>query len=459
MRDAIRRAPVWALHVLIVGLALHNLVMVLLWRAGVRGGALTAIASWKEVLLLAALVLLALARRGRLPGGLQLVDALALVFAAFVVVYGLLPQSWLGGGATHKGVLYAARHDLLPVAGYFLGRALVLAPGDRHRLCRTVVWTAAGVAAFGLVEVYVVPLQWWRDGSGWYSDQLGLHYGVGLSGLPENFVYNAGNGVVFRRLTSTFLSPLATAYLLVVGIFALSLRRRLDVALAALLFAAILWSHTRAALVGLVAGLLVLAAVRRAARPLLLAAVVVVVGAGFVKGYDHFAPRTHFTAAELKFQESNAAKHPDVSHDATAAGESSTREHLSSLREGLRTVIHHPWGFGLGNAGVTAERTNISPKAGESTYTELGVEVGLVGALVFVAWSLVLLVELLRRAPWLGAAFTAVLVIALQTDAIGVPWLAVVVWALAGLWVGRPGADGVAARTPSARTGFHARPV
>jgi hypothetical protein len=459
MRDVVGRAPVWALHVLIVGLAVHNLAMVLLWRAGVRGGALTVIASWKELLLLAALVLVAVARRGRLPGGLLLVDALALAFAAFVVVYALLPQSWLGGGATHKGVLYAARHDLLPVAGYFLGRALVLAPGDRHRLCRTVVWTAAGVAAFGLVEVYVVPLQWWRGVAGWYGDQLGLHYGAGLSGLPENFVYNAGNGVVFRRLTSTFLSPLATAYLLVFAIFALSLRRRLDLALGVLLFAAILWSHTRAALVGLVAGLLVLAAVRRAARPLLLAAVVVVLGVGFVKGYDHFAPRTHFTAAELKEQQANAVAHPDVSHDPTAAGESSTREHLSSLREGIRTVIHHPWGFGLGNAGVTAERTKVSPKAGESTYTELGVEVGLAGALVFVAWSLVLLVELLRRAPWLAAAFTAVLVIALQTDAIGVPWLAVVVWALAGLWVGRPGADGVAAGTPSARTGFHARPV
>jgi len=458
MRDVVGRAPVWALHVLVVGLAVHNLVMVLLWRAGVRGGALTAIASWKELLLLAALVLVAVSRRGRLPGGLLLVDALALAFAAFVVVYGLLPQSWLGGGATHKGVLYAARHDLLPVAGYFLGRALVLLPGDRHRLCRTVVWTAVGVAAFGLVDVYVVPLQWWRGAHGWYADQLGLHY-FGLSGLPENFVYNAGNGVVFRRLTSTFLSPLATAYLLVVAIFALSLRRRLDVALGVLLFAAILWSHTRAALVGLVAGLLVLAAVRRSTRPLILAAVVVVVGAGFVKGYDHFAPRTHFTPTELKEQQANAAAHPDVSHDPTAAGESSTREHLSSLREGVRTVIHHPWGFGLGNAGVTAERTKVSPRAGESTYTELGVEVGLAGALVFVAWSLALLVELLRRAPWLAAAFTAVLVIALQTDAIGVPWLAVVVWALAGLWVGRPGADGVAARTPSARTGLHARPV
>ena len=37
MRDVVGRVPVWALHVLIVGLAVHNVVMVLLWRAGVRG--------------------------------------------------------------------------------------------------------------------------------------------------------------------------------------------------------------------------------------------------------------------------------------------------------------------------------------------------------------------------------------------------------------------------------------
>ena len=32
------RRPVWALYALVVGLALHNFVMAMLWRAGVRGG-------------------------------------------------------------------------------------------------------------------------------------------------------------------------------------------------------------------------------------------------------------------------------------------------------------------------------------------------------------------------------------------------------------------------------------
>jgi len=75
------RRPVWALHVLIVGLALHNLVMALLWRAGVRGTALTVVAAWKDVLLVGALALVVAARRG-LPFKASASDWLALAFGA-----------------------------------------------------------------------------------------------------------------------------------------------------------------------------------------------------------------------------------------------------------------------------------------------------------------------------------------------------------------------------------------
>ena len=61
-------------------------------------------------------------------------------------------------------------------------------------------------------------------------------------------------------------------------------------------------------------------------------------------------------------------------------------------------MLHHPWGFGLGNAGVTAARTRVTVQAGESTYTELGVETGILGMLVFVAWSLALLRATMRIA-------------------------------------------------------------
>ena len=69
------------------------------------------------------------------------------------------------------------------------------------------------VAAWGLVDIYTISLQTWRDSGvpGWFHEQLGLDYGNGLSGLPENCVYNPGDERPLRRLVSTFLSPLATA--------------------------------------------------------------------------------------------------------------------------------------------------------------------------------------------------------------------------------------------------------
>ena len=71
-------------------------------------------------------------------------------------------------------------------------------------------------------------------------------------------------------------------------------------------------------------------------------------------------------------------------------------------------------------------------KAGESNYTELGVETGLLGALLFIAWNLALLASLVAtRQGALAAMLAAVLVVAIQTDAYGIPWLAYCVWWLA----------------------------
>jgi O-antigen ligase len=103
------------------------------------------------------------------------------------------------------------------------------------------------------------------------------------------------------------------------------------------------------------------------------------------------------------------------------------------LHDGVETVARHPGGYGLGNAGATALRRDVPLKAGESTYTELGVETGLLGALAFIAWSALLLWSLVRaRAAAIAAAFAAVLALAVQTDVLGTPWLAFVVWLLAG---------------------------
>ena len=88
---------------------------------------------------------------------------------------------------------------------------------------------------------------------------------------------------------------------------------------------------------------------------------------------------------------------------------------------------------------MVASRTHVTLKAGESTYTELGVETGLLGALAFIAWNLALLLGLLRRARGrelavaaVVASLVAILALGVQTDVIGVPWLAFCLWWIAG---------------------------
>jgi len=427
------RIPRVALLVLVVGLALHNLAMALLWQAGVRNTALDVAAAWKEIVLVVAFVA-AVAAAGSVPS-LVWADRLALAYGALVVLYWLLPQSWLDGGATAKGELYALRHHLLPLGAYVLGRLVTLDRTWWRRIALTIVAVGCGLAAWGLIDVYLVPLQWWRDSGvpDWFSEQLGLAYRC-LSGLPENWILNTDEESPVRRLVSTFLSPLATAYTLVIAclLLAAARPRRWTVAAGALAYAGLLWTHTRAAFIALPAGLLLLALLRRSWPIAGLAVASIVASVAFVALFPTIGPSTTYTAAELMCLRENAAQQGVATDDPFSASESSTSSHVSALRDGIRTVAHHPWGFGLGNSGVSASRTGVDVKAGESSYTELGVDTGVLGLAAFVGWLLALILALRARSPWLASSVAAVAVLGLQTDVIGIHWLSVVVFALAG---------------------------
>ena len=428
------RFPRYALYAFIALLPLHNLAMALLWDLGLRDTPLDVVSAWKELLLGVALALVVWRQRG-LPFKATATDWLALAYAGFVILYALIPQSWLGGDASARAIALALRHDLTPVAAYFLGRGLHFGRDELRRIGLILLAAATAVAAWGLIDIYAIPLDTWRNSGvpGWYREQLGLDYGPDLSGLPENFVYNPGDERPLRRLVSTFLSPLASAYMLLVALLLAATwqRSRWLSVLTGFLLVGMLFTYSRTAIVALAAGLVALAYGLRSWWPVAASAVLLATGAAFVKAYPEIGPETRFTPAELVVQRAGGQEEP-TSGDPLDPNEASIDSHWDSLRGGLETVFRHPWGFGLGNAGVTASRTGTDLKAGESTYTELGVELGLLGMLAFLAWNVALLRRILPRAPWLGASLAAVLVLGIQTDVIGVHWLAFVLWTLAG---------------------------
>jgi hypothetical protein len=442
------RRPVVALYAWLVGLAAHNAVMAALYGAGVRGGALTALQAWKEILLGVALssVSVEALRARRLAFRIHPVDVLALAFGAVVCVYAVLPQGWLDGSADRSAIGLALKHDLVPVGAYFLGRSVIVRRAELVPLVWTLLGVAGAVALLGLVDVFFIPISWWRDSAvvDYFHKQLGYHYN-GTGGLPENFIFNTGSEDHFlRRLVSVFLGPLASAYLFVVALLlaaAFWRRPRVLVPLCALIAAALLFTFSRSSLLALAAGLVVLAFVTRRWWPVLAAVLTLAVSVAWVHVFPHVAPEGKWTKQDLVQQRNHAHQNPGASGNAGSLDEPSLHSHWISLREGVRTVVHHPQGYGLGNAGQTASRTGTPIKAGESNYTEIGAETGLFGALLWIAWGLAIFIALVTaawRTRWwaaagIAAAFGATLVLAVQTDVIGDPWMAYCLWALAGI--------------------------
>src|SRR5262245_58576345 len=378
--------------------------MALLYGAGVRGGALDAIQAWKEILLAVAVarVVYDAARARAIPFRPGLVDGLALAFAAVVVLYAVLPQEALGGEAGPKAILYGLRHALVPVIAYLLGRSLRLTSGDLRRLGWTLLGAAGALAAGGLIDEYTVPVEWWRDSGtvGYFTRELGFVY-HGPGNLPDNFAFNTSDGL-FRRLISSFISPLGTAFALVVSLLLAGVAwqsrrlRWLVVLLVAVSAAGLLWTLSRSSIAALAVGLVVLALAMRRPWPIGAAVLVVAAGIGFAFAFTDVAPRTHFFRSDLDYQHQYAKTHPGASLSTTSLEEPSIRSHLRNLRDGLETVGRHPQGYGLGNAGATASRFGVPLKAGESNYTETGAETGLLGMLLLIAWNLALLGGLVR---------------------------------------------------------------
>ena len=204
------RRPVWALYALVVGLALHNFVMAMLWRAGVRGGALDGRSRRGRTCCSLVALALVVAERRALP--FSRVDRAGRARARVRVRSSSSTRSsrsrCSAAARRTRGSRYALRHDLLIVGAYFLGRGL-----DAHRQgARAAVPMSCSrrprsSRCFGLVDVYAVSLAWWRLSAGWFQHQLGLDYGPGLSHLPAELRLQRGRE---RRLPPAHLDvPLA----------------------------------------------------------------------------------------------------------------------------------------------------------------------------------------------------------------------------------------------------------
>jgi hypothetical protein len=381
------RAPFRALGVLVAGMAVHNFLLMVLLRLHTPGILVRLVQAWKEgILLLLGLLVLAGARRAwrarRLPR-LFWIDYVVLASAALAMVYFVLPPSVLHNAANLSQRIIGVRIVLLLPLLYLYGRVFQPAgPRDLQWVAWVIVGTGAAVGLFGLFELWLVPTRVWIGwGVNLLSNWLGFSY-PGPQGLPPNFFQTTADGLLLRRMVSTYVSPLGIAYaglgiaplamVLVLQRQALRARGWLAWAAAILFATGILFSLTRLALALLVFELLLLSGLFPRVRLLLSTAAVAAGVVAMLFVYPQVGP-----LVDRHLQ-------PPLVHPThvtiTGASDASLKEHSGLLAFDLQYVLQHPLGTGLGSS---IHRLGASQGTGESAVFDMFGDLGFLGGALY----------------------------------------------------------------------------
>ena len=389
---AAARRPDRSLLILIVLLPFQSFILAKLWAMGMPGSLVRHLSAWKEGLAIGIVLagfrhFLATGRRA------DTVDRLALGFVALAAVYLVAGSAIVPSAPSSMSVrLLAFRQD----AGFVLvllgARHAPLPPDFLPRAGRAAIAVATVVGAVCIFETL--------DASGWnhfvVSTIKYTRYEVGiLHAKIPNYddirIYGTIGGGQIVRAGSVFVSALTCGFYLVLG-FALALERTVrertsPAILVALpvIGAGLLLTQTRSAiLAGVIVAILAFvpaAGRRRSWRTQLglLMAILAIVAIPAV------------ISTGLTKRLSGALNHTD----------SSSLAHVSAFWDGLHAMQRQPLGYGLGTSAGTGQRfqtAGSSVVVPENDYLQVGIELGVIGTLVFVALTVAVVVHLRRAA-------------------------------------------------------------
>ncbi len=369
------KQPGLSLVVLVMLLPFYPILFGQLAKFGVPATALGYLRYWKDVMVVTLVARAASElRRDQLDG----VDWLAIAFLGLVAVYVVLPIGpdiyirLLGGRQLASFVLI-----------YLAGRHIGLTPVTTRRVEIAILAAGAIVGVIGLWN-YFRPDDFanWITSTGAFQWQNEVVGNGGPLGLVIEHTILAGSTVV--RAGSIFLNPLSAAFFLlvplgiVIGKTAVGELRRLELAVGAVCAAGLLVTVTRTAIAAVPVMIAVsLLAGRRPGR----VAVWGLTGAALLYPLVDSIGLAHQLSSAL-----------DTSSVSTSG-------HLGALQQDLAAVLHAPFGTGLGTGGTQGQRFAVSGAiTAESWYFQVGIEVGILGMVLFVLVLGQALAALWRRA-------------------------------------------------------------
>ena len=349
--------------------------------AGANNAPLTLLAVWKEGLLALILLLgcVEVVRRKRIS--LDVLDWLIIILVLVSLVLGFLQGQLLS-----HGFLYGMKYDFIPLLAFFVLRRVAWSPWCLHLIPRVLIGVGVIVSFFGLLTLYL-PQEFFSFLG--YSDLHSLYQ----PDAPLAAFQKIG-GTDLRRLQSTMSGPNQLGVWLLLPLSILLTQKKKYGCIVITL--AILLTFSRSAwIAAFVIGIVYLFSVLPRAQFLRMGgglAVLFVVG--MVVGT--------LVAPEV------VARFP------------STKEHFKRPLEAMAIMEHHPFGLGLGSAGPASnhksetcvyiaanedvswaeERPNLCVFAGErqvqpltrtcqcpllpeNWYLQIGVELGIIGFLLY----------------------------------------------------------------------------
>lgn len=276
---------------------------------------------------------------------------------------------------------------------------------------------AAVVVVFGLSQLFL-PIDFLR------------HFGYGPNTIPA--YETVDQNLHYHRIQSTLRgpNPLGAYLIMIIPACFIDFKRQkwFKLSMIAAAIAALFFTYSRSAYIGLAASLVVLYYLVRLNPKWRKQFVALCFG--LVLFFGLFISIFHYSslAQNVFFHTDNTSKSPT----------SSNAQHLSALEIGIKQVIHQPFGQGPGTAGPASVHNNHPARIAENYYVQIAQESGWLGLIIFISINLLVGLRLWRQqkdplaslllASLIGISLVNLVSHAWADDTLGLLW-----WGMAGI--------------------------
>lgn len=325
-------------------------------------------------------------------------------------------------GVSLKALGYAWIIDLRYLIFFMVTWTIALRSSRLHaRWLRLVLWPAAIVIGFSLLQIFVLPYDFLR------------HFGYDLNTTIAPFE-TVNHNLQFIRVMSTLrgANPFGAYLLIPISVLTVLMvrgqRRWQEIGLMVGAVISLYFTYSRSAWLGAVLAvgvILVLSLRSRIAKQRAIA----IVGVGFIL----------LTVLAVGFQNNSHVENV-LFHTQTNSAIKTTSDqgHASALRSGIQDLLAHPLGSGPGSAGPASVYNNHQVRIAENYYVQIGQELGWIGLGFFLLINVAVGYLLwLGRANRLALSLFASLIGLTLINCLSHAWaddtLAYLWWGLAGI--------------------------